>query len=128
MGNKGRLAGGDTPRNGLHAGVATLGVLFAGRLWSESRGFPVANSVMSELHRTAQTVGLGLDPSLGSHLGDEKKRPDKVLEGLCEPLKEWKVLTVLRAESAQQAHQFIFPLCDCLVSQSCPTLLQPHGL
>ena len=86
------------------------------------------NSVMSELHRTAQTVGLGLDPSLGSHLGDEKKRPDKVLEGLCEPLKEWKVLTVLRAESAQQAHQFIFPLCDCLVSQSCPTLLQPHGL
>ena len=76
MGNKGRLAGGGTSRNSLHTGVATLGVLFAGRLWSEPRGFPVANSVMSELHGTAKTVGLGLGPvpslSVGSHLGDEE--------------------------------------------------------
>ena len=77
-------------------------------------------------------MGLGLGPvpslSVGSHLGDEKKRPDKVSEGLCEPLKEWKVLSVLRAESVQQAHQVVFPLCGGLVSQSCPAVLQTHGL
>ena len=77
-------------------------------------------------------MGLGLGPvpslSVGSHLGDEKKRLDKVSKGLREPLKEWKVLSVLWAESVQQAHQVVFPLCDCLVSQLCLSLLQPRGL